>query len=356
MLAREALLSYPDFSKPFDLYTGTSDKQLGVTLVQVQGGKPLGFYTRKLNDAQLNYTVGERQLLGIVEGFKAFEGILQGMTVTVHRTTDHLNLLYQKLPSQRMVRWRLLLLLEEFHSQFKHVAGIDNDAADALSRLDLIDKSSDRINWKPKLPKLKYIDNTKNIIFCKYMNSMDFEEDVDNERRDILNTMSDATAYIADAYNYEFALDVKMFQENQRNDKKIKKQAKLALNDQTSTVSLKDIEGVELVHKNNKIVVPDTLKEQVMDWYHDVLVHPGMTRMEASINSVYTWVGLQKDVEHYCKTCDICQRTKRSRNKIKYRLLPEKEGEITKWSRVNVDLWRPKSIKIKMDSHMKCIS
>ena len=80
-----------------------------------------------------------------------------------------------------------------------------------------------------------------------------------------------------------------------------------------------------------------------MDWYHDVLVlHQGMTiRMESSINNVYTWVGLQKDVEHYCKTktCDICQRTKRSQNKIKYGLLPEKEGETTKWSRVvNVDL------------------
>ena len=341
MLAKEALLSYPDFSKPFDLYTDASDKQLGATLVQK--GRPLGFYTRKLNDAQLNYTVGEKELLGIVEGFKAFEGILRGMKVTVH--TDHLNLLYQKLPSQRMVRWRLLL--EEFHPQFKHVAGIDNDAADALSRLDLIDKSSDTINWEPKLPKMKYIDNTKNIIFCKCMNTLDFEEDVDNERRDILNTVSDATSYIADAYNYEFALDVKMFQEHQKNDKRIIKQAELALNNKTSIISLKEVEGVDLVHKNNKIIVPDTLKDRVMDWYHDVLVHPGMTRMEASISSVYTWVGLRKDVEHYCKTCDVCQRTKRSRNKIKYGLLPEKEGEITKWSRVNVDLWGPKSIKNK---------
>ena len=136
-----------------------------------------------------------------------------------------------------MVRWRRLLLEEFFHPQFKHVAGIDNDAADALSRLDLIDKSSDTINWEPKLPKMKYIDNTKNIIFCKYMNSLDFEEDVDNERRDILNTMSDATSYIADAYNYEFALDVKMFQEHQKNDKRIKKQAELALNNQTSVSS-----------------------------------------------------------------------------------------------------------------------
>ena len=121
------MLAYPDFEKPFDLYTDASDLQLGATLVQ--DGKPIGFYTRKLNSAQLNYTVGEKELLGIVEGFKAFEGILRGTEVTVH--TDHMNLLYKSLPSQRMVRWRLLL--EEFHPQFKHVAGVDNDAADALS-------------------------------------------------------------------------------------------------------------------------------------------------------------------------------------------------------------------------------
>ena len=100
------------------------------------------FYTRKLNSAQLNYTVGEKELLGIVEGFKAFEGILRGTEVTVH--TDHMNLLYKSLPSQRMVRWRLLL--EEFHPQFKHVAGVDNDAADALSRLDMVYKASDTVN------------------------------------------------------------------------------------------------------------------------------------------------------------------------------------------------------------------
>ena len=48
------------------------------------------------------------------------------------------------------------------------------------------------------------------------MNSMDFDKGVDNKRREILNTVSDATAYyIANAYNYEFALNVKMFQKHQ---------------------------------------------------------------------------------------------------------------------------------------------
>ena len=117
-----------------------SDLQLGATLVQ--DGQPIGFYTRKLNSAQLNYTVGKKELLGIVKGFKAFEGILRGTDVTVY--TDHMSLLYKSLPSQQMVRW--ILLLEEFHPQFKHVAGVDNNAADALSRLDIVYKASDTVN------------------------------------------------------------------------------------------------------------------------------------------------------------------------------------------------------------------
>ena len=68
------------------------------------------------------------------------------------------------------------------------------------------------------------------------MNSMDFDKDVDNKRREILNTVFNATAYIADAYNYEFALDVKMFQKYQQRDKKIKKQANMALNNQTTNL------------------------------------------------------------------------------------------------------------------------
>ena len=100
MLCRHVMLEYPDFDKPFDLYTNASDLQLDVTLVQE--GKHIGFYTRKLKSAQLNYTVGKKELLGIVKEFKSFEGILRGMEVTVH--TDHLNLLYKNLPSQRMVQ------------------------------------------------------------------------------------------------------------------------------------------------------------------------------------------------------------------------------------------------------------
>ena len=55
---------------------------------------------------------------------------------------------------------------------------------------------------------------------------------------------------------------------------------------------------------------------------------------------------MRKDANYYCKTCDVCQQCKRTQKK-KYGLIPKNKGEVTKWSRVNVDLWGSKSIKNK---------
>ena len=79
MRQRKWLLKRQNLHSPigiylFHLYSDASDCQLGATLVQ--NGKPLGFYKRKLNAAQLNYSVREKELLGIVEGMKAFEGMV----------------------------------------------------------------------------------------------------------------------------------------------------------------------------------------------------------------------------------------------------------------------------------------
>merc|ERR1712102_158455 len=83
-----------------------------------------------------------------------------------------------------------------------------------------------------------------------------------------------------------------------------------------------------------------------MDWYHYILVHPGVKKMEENIRCLYTWPGLRSSVKACCKVCDKCQRCKTTK-KVKYGLLPEKKGEVTKWSRVNVDLWGPESVVSK---------
>ena len=330
MLSKEARLSYPDFSKPFDLYTDASDLQLGATLVQE--GKPLGFYTRKLNSAQMNYTVGEKELLGIVEGLKAFDGVVRGMDVTVH--TDHLNLLYQNMPSQRMVRWRLML--EEFNPTIKHVAGKDNDAADALSRLEMKEKPYDTITWEKQNKPLHYVNDKQMKEMCYVMSNCQFESNVDDEYMYPLA----AEREFADK---QYPLDVTLFKTNQDADTKLqtKVQANQKWNNQRFTT--KEIEGVELIHDNGKILVPEQLWERVLDWYHLLLVHPGEKRMESTIRLVYTWPGMRTQVKERCKNCHECQMSKKGGIK-KYGLLQEKKGEVIKWSRVNVDLWGPKSV------------
>jgi hypothetical protein len=68
IMAREALLAHPNFQEPFHIHADASKLQLGAVIAQ--DGKPLAFYSRKLNDAQTRCTTTERELLSIVEVLK----------------------------------------------------------------------------------------------------------------------------------------------------------------------------------------------------------------------------------------------------------------------------------------------
>jgi hypothetical protein len=50
LMSKEVMLAYPDFTKPFVIHTDASHLQL--SLVISQNGKPITFYSRKLNPAQ----------------------------------------------------------------------------------------------------------------------------------------------------------------------------------------------------------------------------------------------------------------------------------------------------------------
>ena len=70
VIGKAVTLAYPDFNETFDIYTDSSDKQLGGVITQK--GRPLAFYSCKLRGAQLNYTVTKKKLLGVVETLKEF--------------------------------------------------------------------------------------------------------------------------------------------------------------------------------------------------------------------------------------------------------------------------------------------
>ena len=147
----------------------------------------------------MNYTVGEKELPGIVEGLKAFSGVIQGQDLTVH--TDHLNLLYSKLPSQQMIRWRLLL--EEYNPKVVHVKGANNDVTNTLSILDLIDKADNARVWGEKSKHLEYI-NVHMMNMCMFLSESEFKEDGFDD--DVVMAMTEVD-------NPSYALNLKSMQE-----------------------------------------------------------------------------------------------------------------------------------------------
>ena len=67
-IAKDTLLAFPNFSKPFTIHTDASKVQLGAVISQDE--RPIAFYSRKLNPAQTRYTITARELLSIVETLK----------------------------------------------------------------------------------------------------------------------------------------------------------------------------------------------------------------------------------------------------------------------------------------------
>jgi hypothetical protein len=133
-LSKPPVLAFPNPTKPYELYTDSSDFAQGATLLQDQGQglQPIAYYSHKLGKAERNYGVGELELLAVIRALKEFRPYLEGAEFSV--STDHANLRYvhtQIPPSKRYARW--VEYLQQFAATITYVKGSSN-LADALSR------------------------------------------------------------------------------------------------------------------------------------------------------------------------------------------------------------------------------
>ena len=300
IVSQEVMLAYPNFSEVFEIHTDASDYQLGSVISQ--NGKPIAFYSRKLNPAQRNYTTTERELLAIVETLKEFKNILLGHRIKVY--TDHENLTYKQFNSSRVMRWRLLI--EEFGPELIYLPGKKNIVADALSRLDIEEAKE----------------------------ATTFEQ--------LLTTNAECFASDIKLPSNVYPVSFQRILKEQQEDSELVELART-----NNKYTLKSFRGggrsLSLICTKDKIIIPKSLQNKIVQWYHTHLCHPGETRTEATIRQHFTWKNLDKEVKKVCSTCPTCQRTKRST--IKYGHLPPKEAEANPWEKLCVDMIGPYTIK-----------
>ncbi|CAN6695212.1 unnamed protein product [Malus baccata var. baccata] len=136
LLTSAPIITPLDWSTPFELMCDASDYAIGAILGQRKNKLPHVIYyaSRTLNDAQLNYSTTEKELLAVVFALDKFRSYLIGAKVIVF--TDHAALKYlfiKKEAKPRLIRW--MLLLQEFDIEIRDKKGSENVVADHLSRM-----------------------------------------------------------------------------------------------------------------------------------------------------------------------------------------------------------------------------
>uniref|UniRef100_A0A4W5NSQ7 ribonuclease H n=1 Tax=Hucho hucho TaxID=62062 RepID=A0A4W5NSQ7_9TELE len=149
------LLAHPDPSLAFIVKLDVSEAGVGAVLSQRSGTppklRPCAFFSRKLDPAERNYDVGDRELLAVVKALKVWRHWLEGAKHPFLIWTDHRNLEYIRAARRlnpRQARWAMFFTRFQFTISYR--PGSLNTKADELSRL--YDTEERSIEPTPILP------------------------------------------------------------------------------------------------------------------------------------------------------------------------------------------------------------
>jgi len=191
MCSNYPVLHTPDWTKQFVMETDASGYVLGVVIAQEfkDGIHPITFHSRSLLPAEKNYDAHDKELAGVIFGFKCGCPLFLGATQAIRIRTDHKNLQYFRNPHKitgQQARW--IEFLQDFDYTLEHIPGSTNTVADLLSRRKDLNKGVNTDELRVLLPNHLFTP-TK----TTHTNKIFLEDDPDL-RQDILQTLHDSPA------------------------------------------------------------------------------------------------------------------------------------------------------------------
>nr|GFA18914.1 reverse transcriptase domain-containing protein [Tanacetum cinerariifolium]GFA19303.1 reverse transcriptase domain-containing protein [Tanacetum cinerariifolium] len=114
-----------------------SDYAVGAVLGQriEKHFQPIHYASKRMNQAEANYTTTEKEMLAVVYAFKKFRSYLIMNKSIIYTEHSALKYLFTKKDAKaRLLRW--ILLLQEFDFKVIDTRGAENYAADHLSRFE----------------------------------------------------------------------------------------------------------------------------------------------------------------------------------------------------------------------------
>ncbi|CAN6551449.1 unnamed protein product [Malus baccata var. baccata] len=275
LLTSAPIITAPNWSLPFELMCDASDYAVGAVLGQRKEKLPHVIYyaSRTLNDAQLNYTTTEKEMLAVIFALEKFRSYLIGSKVIVY--TDHGALKYllaKKDAKPRLIRW--VLLLQEFDLDIRDKKGAENVVAYHLSRLPHFQDEEEDV-----LP---------------------LNESFPDEQ---LFAIHDVVPWYADIANY-LVLGVLPPDVSTQHRKKFLSTVKHYFWDDPYLYKYCSDQVI-------RRCVPATEQESILKFCHSYACggHFGPSKTAAKVlQSGFFWPTLFKDAYLFCSTCDRCQR------------------------------------------------
>ena len=280
LIGNDLMLRHPILNKPFVIQTDASDFAVAGVLLQQDDEDnlaPLEFYSRKLNDSELNYSIHDKELLAIKESLQEWRHYVMHAKEPIQVFCDHKNLLYFKenrLTKPRHARWHEILM--QFNFVLLQIRGDENYLADALSRDPVL--KSDKVNVGVQiLPEKVFASGLECSPLEQEEITHDYPEDIGR--------------YLA-SENNDWDCNIHRLSQYKQYIKDFK-----LINDRLFYV--KD--------QQNRLYVPRNQREKILKKFHDNLGHLGLDSILTLIKRRYFWPHLENDVSQHCVNCQTCQ-------------------------------------------------
>lgn len=287
LVTEAPVLAFYDVKRDTVVSADASSYGLGAVLLQSHDGhlKPVAYCSRTMTDTEKRYAQIEKECLAAVWACEKFSKYLYGLD-TFTLQSDHKPLIplinSKDIDSVPMRCQRLLLRMLRYNPTAEYVPGKQLVIADTLSRHPQLEMTRDVAELTSELE--------------AYEEAVRDEWPVSPSKLDMIrqNTLKDdelrsVEHYVLGGwpqYSSEVPLKVKAFYSHR---------------DQL-TVS----QG--LVLYNNRIVIPKSMRMEILERIHDG--HQGIVKCRERAQCSVWWPGISKNIQERVSTCNVCQEIK----------------------------------------------
>ena len=310
------ILGFADYSKPFLLHTDASTEGIGAVLHQEEDGVKhvIAYASRGLSRSEKNYPIHEFLALkwAVTEKFHDY---LYGGEFTV--MTDNNPLTYV-LSSAKLdaTGHRWVAQLANYRFNLKYCTGMSNSVADALSRIQWPEVSTDVINQVMNVH-TGVQDSVESFIYDQHAIPDALQESGSNPLDQAIN-------WVKEQDQDPVIKTVKLRIENQLHDSELLLQAKRLWKERRF---LSIISGKLMRYricsgiKQWQLVLPSRYHGVALEYVHDRMGHLGRDRSLELLRERYYWVGMQKLVADYmCLSSQITSQNTRKLTPRKIKL------------------------------------